>query len=181
MFWPRRSGEIDRFRSSSRLASYSLLAPRSNDTGEPDGIEPQGPTSGHPRQSDAQVGVHRGRPRGGPPRRADGGRCLIGSPNNGKRDRNRGYIKVARELVKVVYVVWKKQVPYTDTPPVRPGQENQNQRNSLVRERASPTALWSRHEIALRPLSYMGRPHRTRSCDRRLPTTRDVPLGQTNE
>jgi hypothetical protein len=39
----------------------------------------------------------------------------------GRKDRNRGYIKVARELVKVVYVVWAQAVPYTSTPPARPG------------------------------------------------------------
>ena len=32
-------------------------------------------------------------------------------------DRQRGYIKVARELVKVVYVVWRKGVEYQDKPP----------------------------------------------------------------
>jgi len=49
--------------------------------------------------------------------------------DNGKKDRSRGYIKVARELVKVVYVVWKKQVPYTDTPPARPGQNSHQNPN----------------------------------------------------
>ena len=39
----------------------------------------------------------------------------------GRKNRGAGYIKVARELVKVVYVVWKKNVEYTDTPPGRPG------------------------------------------------------------
>jgi hypothetical protein len=44
-----------------------------------------------------------------------------GATEGGRRNRNRGYIQVARELVKVVYVVWKKNVEYTDTPPGRPG------------------------------------------------------------
>ena len=39
----------------------------------------------------------------------------------GTKDRNRGYIKVARELVKVVYVVWAKGVDYQPLPPARPG------------------------------------------------------------
>ena len=39
--------------------------------------------------------------------------------DGGKKNRNRGYIKVARELVKVVYVVWSKGVEYTDNPPAR--------------------------------------------------------------
>jgi hypothetical protein len=41
--------------------------------------------------------------------------------DGGRTNRNRGYIKVARELVKVIFVVWSKNVNYTDTPPSRPG------------------------------------------------------------
>jgi len=41
----------------------------------------------------------------------------------GRKDRGRGYIKVARELVKVVYVVWSKCVDYQETPPARPGSD----------------------------------------------------------
>jgi hypothetical protein len=47
----------------------------------------------------------------------------------GKKDRNRGYIKVARELVKVVYAVWSKGVDYQTVPPARPGR-NKNKKNS---------------------------------------------------
>ena len=39
----------------------------------------------------------------------------------GKKNRNRGYIKVARELVKVVTAVWKNGTLYQETPPARPG------------------------------------------------------------
>jgi len=41
--------------------------------------------------------------------------------DGGRRNRNQGYIRVAGELVKIVYVVWRKEVQYTDTPPARPG------------------------------------------------------------
>ncbi len=41
--------------------------------------------------------------------------------DGGRKNRGRGYIKVARELVKVVYVVWAKSVEYQASPPVRPG------------------------------------------------------------
>ena len=41
----------------------------------------------------------------------------------GTKDRNRGYIKVARELVKVVYAVWAKGVDYQADPPARPGRK----------------------------------------------------------
>ena len=39
----------------------------------------------------------------------------------GTKDRNRGYIRVARELVKVVTAVWKNGTTYQETPPRRPG------------------------------------------------------------
>jgi len=81
-------GELSRFGGQKALASYSLLAPRSNDSGQED-----------------------------PEWRAMFDRVTDG----GKKNRNRGYIKVARELVKVVYVVWKKQMPYNDSPAPRPG------------------------------------------------------------
>ena len=42
---------------------------------------------------------------------------------------NRGYIKVARELVKVVYAVWSKGVDYQPVPPARPG-SNKNKKKS---------------------------------------------------
>ena len=51
----------------------------------------------------------------------------------GTKDRNRGYIKVARELAKVVYVVWKKGVAYTEQPPTRPG--GQRVRSSTAKAR----------------------------------------------
>ena len=49
--------------------------------------------------------------------------------NGGKKDRNRGYIKVARELVKVVYVVWKKDVAYRSAPPQRSGADRKKSRS----------------------------------------------------
>jgi transposase len=122
-------GEISRFRHHRALASYCLLAPRSNDTGEPD--RDQSPKGRH-------LGVRGNRTlkwafieaAHGAVRHGGRWRVMFDRvTNNGKKDRNRGYIKVARELVKVVYVVWKKQVPYTGTPPVRPGQK-QHQGNS---------------------------------------------------
>jgi transposase len=115
-------GQIDRFRSHRALASYSLLAPRSNDTGEPDPEQsPKGRhlgVQGNRTLKWAFIEAAHGAVRSGGRWRAWFDRVTHG----GKKDRNRGYIKVARELVKVVYVVWKRQAPYTDTPPVRPGQ-----------------------------------------------------------
>ena len=49
--------------------------------------------------------------------------------NGGKKDRNRGYIKVARELVKVVYAVWAKGTEYQEIAPVRPGRKRNRKKS----------------------------------------------------
>lgn len=118
-------GQIERFRHQRTLASYCLLAPRSNDTGEPGDRTPLGRHLGHRGNRTLKwafiEAAH------GAVRSCGRWRIMFDRvTDNGKRDCNRGYIKVARELVKVVYVVWKKQIPYTDTPPVRPGQKPEN-------------------------------------------------------
>jgi transposase len=122
-------GDIDRFDGEKNLASYSLLAPRSNDTGEPDTHRtPLGRhlgVRGNRTLKWAFIEAAHGAVRSGGRWRDRFDRAT----DTGKRDRGRGYIKVARELVKVVYVIWKKQVPYTDILSVRPGQK-QNPGNS---------------------------------------------------
>jgi len=56
-------GRIERFPNSKHLASYSLLAPRAYDSGEPEDGPPQGRSrrAGRLRRTpNAEVGVHRG-------------------------------------------------------------------------------------------------------------------------
>ena len=57
-------GEIDRFRSGRNLASYALLAPVADDSGDDDGGGAHASALSPPRRldrkSDAEVGVHRG-------------------------------------------------------------------------------------------------------------------------
>ena len=118
-------GQIERFGGNhNRLASYSLLGPRSLDTGEPDPTKT--PLGRHLGQRGnrtlkwafieaARAAVrHGGRYRELFDRATDGGR----------KNRNRGYIKVARELVKVVTAVWKNGTWYQEIPPARPGQSS---------------------------------------------------------
>jgi len=114
-------GVLGRFRGHRRLASYSLLAPMSHDTGEMDGRR-------------APLGRHLGR-RGnltlkwafieaahGAVRTGGRWRAMFDRhTQGGKSNCNRGYIKVARELVKVIYAVWKNGTTYMATPPPRPG------------------------------------------------------------
>ena len=122
-------GMIERFRSHKALASYSLLAPRSNDTGEEDSERsPLGRhlgTRGNRTLKWAFIEAAHGAVRSGGRWRAMFDRVT----NGGKKNRNRGYIKVARQLVKVVYAVWSKGVDYQDKPPVRPGCKKRKSRS----------------------------------------------------
>lgn len=114
-------GKIERFRDHRALGSYSLLAPKAHDTGEASkGRAPLGRhlgTRGNRTLKWAFIEAAHGAVRKGGKWRAMWDRYTDGGKNN----RNRGYIKVGRELVKVVYVVWKKDMPYMETPPKRPG------------------------------------------------------------
>ena len=114
-------GRIERFRTHKFLASYSLLAPRADDTGEDDpGHCPLGRylgLRGNHTLKWAFIEAAHGAVRSGGKWREMFDRATDG----GKKNRGRGYIKVARELVKVVYAVWAKGIDYQVTPPVRPG------------------------------------------------------------
>jgi transposase len=115
-------GQIERFGGKhSRLASYSLLGPRAMDTGEEDPTKtPLGRHLGHRGNRTLKwtfIEAAHGAVRRGGRFRAMFDRVTKG----GTKDRNRGYIRVARELVKVVTAVWKNGTTYQDTPPARPG------------------------------------------------------------
>jgi transposase len=112
-------GDIGRFKNDRKLAAYSCLAPRSDDTGE-----------AHPER--APLGRHLGG-RGnrtlkwtfieaahGAVKRGGKWRAMFDrATDGGRKNRGRGYIKVARELVKVVYIVWSRNVAYCEAPPRR--------------------------------------------------------------
>ena len=122
-------GRIERFRNHKALASYSLLAPRSKDTGQDDpNRSPRGRhlgTRGNRTLKWAFIEAAHGAVRSGGRWRAMFDRVT----NGGKKDRNRGYIKVARELVKVVYVVWSKGLDYQQNPPARPGSDKNRKKS----------------------------------------------------
>ena len=114
-------GVLERFRSHKALASYAGLAPRAHDTGEADpGRAPLGRHLAARCQRTlkwAFIEAAHGAVRHGGRWRELYDRVTAG----GTKDRQRGYIKVARELVKVVYVVWSKNVRYAEAPAARPG------------------------------------------------------------
>ena len=128
-------GEIGRFFGQGRLASYSLLAPQANETGEVDPSRaPQGRHLGHRGNRVLKwsfIEAAHGAVRKGGKWRALFDRVTDG----GKRDRNRGYIKVARKLVRVVYVVWKRNVEYREDPPPRPGLRRSDGEIEAIRQR----------------------------------------------
>jgi transposase len=131
-------GRIERFRHHRALASYSLLAPLARDTGDNEGKTPLGRHLG--RRGNRTLkwafveAAHAAVKKGGK------WRALFDSVTaGGTKDRNRGYIKVARELVKVVYVVWKKEVEYSDSPPPRPGCSPRQRAEGFLRQTRSGT------------------------------------------
>jgi transposase len=114
-------GDIGRFKNHRKLAAYVCLAPRSDDTGEANPT--QAPLGRHLGDRGnrmlkwAFIQAAHGAVRHGGRWRALYDRHTAG----GTKDRGRGYIKVARQLTKVVFVVWSRVVDYTETPPPRPG------------------------------------------------------------
>lgn len=114
-------GQIARFANSRCLARYCLLAPQAYDTGQADPA--RAPIGRHLGKKGnhvlkwAMILAARGAVRKGGKWRKIFDRYTAG----GRQSRNRGYIKVAREMVAVVDVIWRKNVAYTDTPPARPG------------------------------------------------------------
>jgi transposase len=117
-------GDIGRFKGDRKLAAYACLAPRSDDTGE-----------AHPER--APLGRHLGG-RGNRTlkwtfieavKRGGKWRAMFDrATDGGRKNRGRGYIKVARELVKVVYIVWSRNVAYCEAPPHRPGSGRETRR-----------------------------------------------------
>ncbi len=118
-------GRINRFDSAKHLASYSLLAPRAFDSGDEDDETPKGRHVGFVGRRTlkwAFIEAAHGAVRHGGRFRA----IFDARTNGGKRDRNRGYIAVGHALCRVVYVLWKKEVCYTENPPSRPGQRSRS-------------------------------------------------------
>ena len=115
-------GRIDRFRNKRALARYSCLAPLADDSGEDDGSAPIGRHVGHAGRRTlkwAWIEAAHGAVRHGGKFKA----IFDRRTDRGKRDRNRGYIAVADDLCKLAYVLWTKEVDYTDDPPPRPGSQ----------------------------------------------------------
>ena len=53
--------------------------------------------------------------------------------SGGRYNKNQAKVAVARELIKLVYVVWTKGESYTDAPPPRPGSREERQQPNSPR------------------------------------------------
>lgn len=117
-------GSLDRFPNAKHLCAYSLLVPRAHDSGDEDEADPPiGRHVGHAGRRTlkwAWIEAAHGAVRGSGRFRD----IFDRRTNNGKRDRNRGYIAVAHELCRIAYVILNKEVSYTDDPPARPGRRS---------------------------------------------------------
>lgn len=135
-------GDFGRFRSAKHLASYSLLAPRAFDSGEDDEEAPRGRHVGHVGRRTLKwawiEAAHGAVLRGGRFRRV-----FDRYTDEGKRNRNRGYILVGHELCRTAYAISKKETEYQDDPPERPGSSKkrvasrQHDRRQRVRSQKS--------------------------------------------
>jgi transposase len=113
-------GDIARFRDGDRLASYSLLVPLADDSGDEEDGPPMGRHVGHAGRQTlkwAFIEAAHGAVRKSVFFRAAFDRRTQG----GVKDKNRGYIAVARKLCVVGAACVKKGTPYSESAPPRPG------------------------------------------------------------
>ncbi len=113
-------GQIERFPSYRHLGSYGGLAPLSDDSADRHGRRHCSPACNHTLRwalIEAATGVLAIKGT-----KAWRLRRLYGRLTGGGRyNKNQAKVALARELIKLVYIVWQKGEPYTDTPPPRPG------------------------------------------------------------
>jgi transposase len=111
-------GEIQRFPMFRHLASYAGLAPMSDDTAGREGPRHCSMACNHVLRWAFVEAVHGVQRTKGP----HGFRLRwLYVRLSGQGRKSSAKVAVAHELSKLVYVVWTKRVPYTDTPPPRPG------------------------------------------------------------
>jgi transposase len=118
-------GRIERFRNGWHLASYSLLAPIADDSGEDDESAPIGRHIGHTGCKTLQWAFIEAA-HGAVIKDARFRAIFNRRTDNGKKDRQRGYISVANAMCKIACSMLKNGTDYQETPPCRPGSERGN-------------------------------------------------------
>lgn len=112
-------GEMERFFSARHLASYSGLAPLSQQSADRDGPRHCSPACNHVLRwalIEAASGLLRSKGKAFRLKRlhsrlTHGGLC----------NKSQAKVALAHELSQLIHVIWSKQVPYTEAPPPRPG------------------------------------------------------------
>jgi transposase len=118
-------GQIERFPGYRHLGSYSGLAPLSDDSADRHGRRRCSPACNHTLRwalIEAATGVLA--TKGLKAWRLQ--RLYARLSGGGRYNKNQAKVAVARELAKLVYLVWKKEETYSDTPPARPGSVAEN-------------------------------------------------------
>jgi len=113
-------GRIERFKDARHLLSYSLLAPKADESGDEKPGKPIGRKIGHAGRTTLQwawIEAARGAVR----KDASLRELFNRRTENGTKDRNQGYITVANRLCRIGYSMWKKGTNYQEVRPPRPG------------------------------------------------------------
>jgi transposase len=113
-------GHIERFRDARHLISYSLLAPRADDSGEDRDGKPIGRRIGHAGRQTLQWAFIEAA-HGAVIKDARFRAIFNRRTDNGKIDRQRGYITVANALCRTACAMLSNRTDYQEIPPCRPG------------------------------------------------------------
>jgi transposase len=149
-------GEIERFPRDRHLASYSGLAPISDDTAGREGPRHCSLACNHILRWAMIEAVHGVQLTKGT--RGLRLRKLYARLSRAARGRkSQAKVAVARELSKLVHVVWTKRVPYTDNPPPRPGSpDGQPNPQELQTAKTTLRSDQPRHPMVRRRPSAVG-------------------------
>jgi len=115
-------GQIERFANARKLVRYSLLAPMADDSGETREGKPIGrclSRAGRATLQWAWIEAAHGAIR----KDAHLRELFNRRTDNGKQDRNRGYIMIANRLCRIAYAILKHKTDYQMTPPPRRGSQ----------------------------------------------------------
>jgi len=155
-------GEICRFPTARHLRSYAGTAPVSDDSADRHGVRHCSPACNHALRwalIEAITGVLKTKGTQGQRLRRLHARLTFG----GKCNKNQAKVALAGDLAELVFIIWKKQTPYEETPPARPGSIRKepalaprHQKNEVS---ANMRPDQSRHPIARRGTSSAGQAH----------------------
>jgi transposase len=113
-------GEAGRFKDGRHLASYALLAPRADESGDESNVTPTGRHVGRAGRRTLKWALIEAA-HGAVRRSAHFKAVFDRRTDGGKKDRNRGYIAVAHALARVGFACCRHGTSYSEQAPPRPG------------------------------------------------------------